>query len=202
MLAGEMTTVVDEILGERLGRLRSLLRDGPDPNEVLAGFVAEASPDALSRVNPHDFARAFDIDVNDAVALFLCGVRAELFTMEWAMVCNGCGEIAGSAGELDQLDAHYECFACDAMRVTSLDQCVQVLFTVHPDVRRLPFHEPEQLDLESFFFRASVFANRLAARNLGPFGRLSVDQSPRSEHDSSWCRGDLRSRVVRWVVGG
>jgi class 3 adenylate cyclase len=138
-----------EILDARLARLSGLL---DADTAALGEHIARAPDRALARINPHELAREIGAGPDETAAMLLAGVRAELFSMEWALLCRGCGEIAGSAVKLEAVEAHFDCQACDARRESSLDQNVQVLFTVRPEIRRLEFHDPAGLELHDFFF--------------------------------------------------
>jgi hypothetical protein len=70
-------------------------------------------------------------------------------------------------GALRTLKTHYECGLCDVTGDTDLDDFIKVSFTVSPRIRRLAFHDPDQLSVEDFFHWKLRFA---------PDGRLPGEQ--------------------------
>ena len=72
--------------------------------------------------------------------------------MEWQYVCPGCGEIVERLTSLTSATAHYFCQVCSAKRDTDLSNFVEVTFSISPDVRRSPYHDPWSLTPEEHFF--------------------------------------------------
>jgi uncharacterized protein DUF5939 len=48
---------------------------------------------------------------------------------------------------------HYVCGLCDVTGDTYLDDFIEVTFTVSPQLRRLPFHDPDSLSVEDFHWK-------------------------------------------------
>ena len=87
------------------------------------------------------------------VELFLHARKLGLVAMEWQYVCPGCGEIVERLASLTSATAHYFCQVCSANRDTDLSNFVEVTFSISPDVRRSPYHDPWSLTPEEHFFR-------------------------------------------------
>ncbi len=108
---------------------------------------------SLYRINPLAFARDRSIGESESIDLFLHATRARLFTMSWDVVCPQSGMVLDSFGALRTLKTHYACGLCDVTGDTDLDDFIEVTFTVSPELRRLPFHDPLSLSVEDFHWK-------------------------------------------------
>ena len=114
-----------------------LVRDGPDH--------------ALNRVNALAFAEASGIDEEKAIAAFLHAARIGLFELSWNVLCPGCGGVLDASATLKTVSSEaYNCGLCGAGYEPSLDDMVEVTFTVSPRVRRIAAHNPDQLPMAEF----------------------------------------------------
>lgn len=73
--------------------------------------------------------------------------------MSWDVVCPQSGMVLDSFGALRTLKTHYVCGLCDVSGETDLDDFIEVTFTVSPQLRRLPFHDPDSLSVEDFHWK-------------------------------------------------
>ena len=89
----------------------------------------------------------------ESIDLFLHATRNGLFDMSWDVVCPQSGMVLESFGALRTLKTHYVCGLCDVSGETDLDDFIEVTFTVSPQLRRLPFHDPQSLSVEDFHWK-------------------------------------------------
>src|SRR6185437_9607180 len=70
----------------------------------------------------------------------------------WNVVCPGCGGVLGEGSTLKTV-AHddYVCALCARGYEASLDQMVEVTFTVSRRVRRIAAHNPQELPFVEYF---------------------------------------------------
>jgi class 3 adenylate cyclase len=108
---------------------------------------------SLFRVNPLAFARDRAVAESESIDLFLHAARSGLFEMNWDVLCPHSGMVLDSFGALRTLKTHYVCGLCDVSGETELDDFIEVTFTVSPQLRRLAFHDPEQLSVEDFHWK-------------------------------------------------
>ena len=100
----------------------------------------------LNRINPLAFAAAHGLDEQGTIAAFLHAARLGLFEMSWNVLCPGCGGVLDSSATLKTVDrAEYHCSLCAAGYEPTLDEMVEVTFTVSPRVRRIAAHDPNTL---------------------------------------------------------
>ena len=126
----------------------AVLRQSADADAVasIERLVREAPDRALSRVNVLDFAAANGIDEERAIAAFLHAARLGLFDLSWNVLCPGCGGVLASNATLKTVHSeNYSCALCAVGYEPSLDEMVEVAFTVHPRVRRIAAHDPDTL---------------------------------------------------------
>ena len=128
--------------------LFTVLRQSADPAAVAAieRHVGEASDPDLSRINVLDFAARYGIDEERAIAAFLHGARLGLFELSWNVLCPGCGGVLDSSATLKSVHHEdYPCALCAAGYEPTLDEMVEVAFTVSPRLRRIAAHAPNAL---------------------------------------------------------
>jgi class 3 adenylate cyclase len=136
------------------GNLFTLLRRSADPE--AAGAIEELvrnAPDRdLCRVNVIDFARQARIDEERAVAAFLHAARLGLFELSWNVLCPGCGGVLDTSTTLKSVNKEeYDCALCAVGYRPTLDEMVEVTFTVSRRVRRIAAHDPHELPFAEYF---------------------------------------------------
>jgi class 3 adenylate cyclase len=106
----------------------------------------------LSRINVLDFAAKRRLDEESVVAAFLHSTRLGLFDMAWNVLCPGCGGVMDSAITLkDVRQEEYICSLCAAGYEPTLDETVEVTFTISPTVRRIAAHDPHTLPMSEYY---------------------------------------------------
>ncbi len=134
--------------------LFSILRQSADPKAVAAieALVREAPDPELNRVNALAFARRTGLDEERVIATFLHAARVGLFELSWNVLCPGCGGVLEANTTLKTLNkGEYVCALCAAGYEATLDELVEVSFTVSPRVRRIVAHDPHTLPLVEYF---------------------------------------------------
>jgi len=114
--------------------LERLVRDGPDRK--------------LSRVNVLDFARREGLDEERAIAAFLHAAQIGLFDLSWNVLCPSCSGVMDANATLKSVrSGEYYCAFCALGNEPTLDEMVEVSFTVSPRVRRIAAHNPDELPI-------------------------------------------------------
>jgi class 3 adenylate cyclase len=130
--------------------LFSVLRQSADLDSVAAieALVRVGSDRALNRVNVLDFAAKRGLDEGRIIAAFLHAARVGLFDLSWNVLCPGCSGVLHASTSLKTIHTDdYGCALCSAGYEPTLDEMVEVSFTVNPRVRRIPSHEPHTLPI-------------------------------------------------------
>src|SRR5476649_2227622 len=128
--------------------LIAILRQSADTDVVSAieRLVRDASDRDLCRVNALAFASREALDEERAITAFLHAARIGLFEMSWNVLCPGCGGVLGANASLKSVRSDdYHCALCAAGYEPTLDEMVEVSFTVSPRVRRIAGHNPNEL---------------------------------------------------------
>jgi hypothetical protein len=109
--------------------------------------LVDAGTDAqLNRINVLEFAEQRGLDAHGALDAFLHASKLGLFEMAWNVCCPGCGGVLdGSATLRSVVKAKYPCALCAAAYEPTLDELVEVVFSVSPGVRRIAGHHPDSL---------------------------------------------------------
>jgi class 3 adenylate cyclase len=128
--------------------LFSVLRQSADAGcvAVIERLVAEAPDHHLSRINALAFARRHGLEEEKTIAAFLHAARIGLFELSWNVLCPGCGGVLDTNATLKSVHAEeYNCALCAAGYEPTLDEMVDVTFTVSPRIRRIAAHDPHTL---------------------------------------------------------
>jgi len=134
--------------------LFSVLRQSADPEtaNAIEKLVQQAPDRALCRVNVLDFAEKTELDEERVIAAFLHAARLGIFELSWNVLCPGCGGVLDSSTTLKSVDKdEYACAWCAAGYTPTLDEIVEVTFTVNRRVRRIAAHDPDELPFNEYF---------------------------------------------------
>src|SRR6267378_3681033 len=119
---------------------------------AIEELVRDAPDRALCRVNVLDFAAKTGIDQERSIAAFLHAARLGLFELSWNVLCPGCGGVLDTSATLKSVNKEeYDCAMCAAEYRPTLDEMVEVTFTVSRRVRRIAAHDPHELPLAEYF---------------------------------------------------
>jgi class 3 adenylate cyclase len=130
-----------------------VLRQSADADAAAAieALVREGGDRALNRVNVLEFAEARGLRTDRVLAAFLHASRLGLFDMSWNLLCPGCGGVLDANATLKTVHReNYHCSLCAAGFEPTLDEMVEVSFTVSPRVRRIAAHDPHALPIWEF----------------------------------------------------
>lgn len=147
-------TLPDEVLlDELLGKLESARSWSPRVISKLETLIRTGDDYALFRVNPIQFATEKGIAEAEGIDLFLYSARVGLFEMEWHLVCASCGNVVESFRNMHKLHSTYICNQCAFENTATLDDYIQVSFTISRSVREVIFHHPEMLSADEYLFK-------------------------------------------------
>lgn len=120
--------------------------------DAIERLVVEAPDRKLNRVNVLAFAADQGFDEEQAINAFLHGSRLGLFEMSWNVLCPGCGGVLDANTSLKTVQSEtYNCTLCAAGYEPTLDEMVEVTFTVSPRVRHIEAHNPHELPPLEYF---------------------------------------------------
>lgn len=123
-----------------------------DVTEAIARFVRSAPDHKLCRINVLDFASKSGLDEERVIEAFLHAARMGLFELSWNVLCPVCGGVLNANATLKTVRrGEYACELCAAGFTLTLDEMVEVTFTVAARVRRIAAHSPETLPIWEFY---------------------------------------------------
>ena len=171
--------------------------------DQLRAQLESGSEEDAFHINPVAWATQRGLEPELGVQLFLHATRAGLTQIHWSLRCRGCGEIVDNRGGLAQLEHDFYCAACARSSPTTLDEHVEVSFSVARDIRPLRFFEPETLSNEDYFFEYR-FSKTIVIKGLD---RPLIDFLRQQQRILIWLEAeseqtfDLDLPDAGWVVG-
>src|ERR1700760_656191 len=132
----------------------SVLKQTADPAvaDAIARLVETGEDHELNRINLLDFSKRTGFDEERVISGFLHASRIGLFDLTWNVLCPGCGGGLGAHSTLKSLRPEdYHCGLCACNYEASVDEQVEVAFTVSPQVRRIAAHDPNSLPTADYF---------------------------------------------------
>src|SRR5438445_9142306 len=118
----------------------------PKPVSAIEKLIEDAPDRDLCRINALAFAAKHTLNEEDVIAAFLHGARLGIFDMSWNILCPACGGVLDSGATLKTVkQAEYTCVLCAEGCEPTLDEIVEVTFTISPRVRRIAAHDPGTL---------------------------------------------------------
>ncbi len=130
------------------------LRDVADAKAAAAieRLITAGADSELARINVLAFAAAHDLDEEAAIAAFLHAAKLGIFELSWDVLCPTCRGVLHIAHTLKDVHREpYDCALCSRSFEATLDDVVEIVFTVSPRVRRIAAHDPDKLPFWDYF---------------------------------------------------
>jgi class 3 adenylate cyclase len=120
--------------------------------DMLERMVRHAPDHTLNRMNALDLAAKEGLGEERVIAAFLNAVGLGMLEMTWSVMCPSCAGVLSANKSLKTLNrAEYHCAFCAAGYETTLDNLVEVTFTVSPRLRKIAAHNPDELSAAEYF---------------------------------------------------
>jgi len=165
--------------------LFAALRQSADEKvvDVLERMVRDAPDHALNKMNALDLAARENLDEERVIAALLNAVGLGMFEMTWSVMCPSCAGVLSANKSLKTLDREqYHCAFCAAGYETTLDNLVEVTFTVSPRLRKIAAHSPDELSATEYyrqiFWSSAIDLPADLEKLLGEVTLESVDLPP------------------------
>ncbi|HET6838733.1 MAG TPA: DUF5939 domain-containing protein, partial [Bradyrhizobium sp.] len=166
----------------------SVLKQTVDPEvaEAIARLIETGEDHELNRINALDFAARTGLDEERVISGFLHASRLGLFDLTWNVLCPGCGGVLDAHSTLKSLrHDDYHCGLCACGYEASVDEQVEVAFTVSPRVRRIAAHDPNALPpweyFKQIFWSSGVDLNKESFTSLTDEVVLDMLELPAGE---------------------
>ncbi len=166
----------------------SVLRQTADAGvaDAIQHLIETGEDHELNRINVLDFAARTGLDEERVISGFLHASRLGLFDLTWNVLCPGCGGVLDAHATLKSLrHDNYNCGLCACGYEASVDEQVEVAFTVSPRVRRIAAHDPNTLPIweyfKQIFWSSGVDLNRESFASLTDEVTLDALELPAGE---------------------
>src|SRR5579862_5563902 len=130
------------------------LKNTADPAvaDAIAGLIKTGEDHELNRVNVLEFSRRHGLDEEQTISGFLHASRLGLFDLTWNVLCPGCSGVLDAHDTLKSLRSEdYHCGLCACGYEPSVDEQVEVAFTVSGKTRHIAAHDPNTLPLWEYY---------------------------------------------------
>ncbi len=134
--------------------LFAALREKADTDAAAAieRLVTSGADRELVRINVLAFAAAHGLDEERTIAAFLHAAQLGIFELSWDVLCPTCRGVLDVTSTLkDVHNEPYECALCSRSFEVSLDEMVEIVFTVSPRVRKIAAHDPNTLPFWDYY---------------------------------------------------
>src|SRR6266567_4800405 len=166
----------------------SVLRQTADAGvaDAIQHLIETGEDRDLNRINLLDFSARTGLDEERVISGFLHASRLGLFDLTWNVLCPGCSGVLDAHSTLKSLRRDdYHCGMCACGYEASVDEQVEVAFTVSPRVRRIAAHDPNTLPLWEYFkqvfWSSGVDLNRESFESLTDEVTLDALELPAGE---------------------
>jgi class 3 adenylate cyclase len=166
----------------------SMLKQTADPAvaDAIARLIDEGEDHELNRINVLDFSKRTGLDEERVISGFLHASRMGLFDLTWNVLCPGCGGVLDAHSTLKSLRPDdYHCGLCACGYEASVDEQVEVAFTVSPRIRRIAAHDPNTLPVWEYFkqvfWSSGIDLNKESFKQLTDEVTLDTLELPASE---------------------
>lgn len=111
-------------------------------------YLLTAPDEDLFRVSPYYYAHQYEISKREATDLFLYATHVGIMEFKWGVLCPSCYAFITSPGGLRTIQNQDSCNHCMITFDVSVDDNIEVAFTVAPSTRSIRFHDMDTLDFE------------------------------------------------------
>src|SRR5450756_2086598 len=132
----------------------SVLNQSAEPAfaDAIEKLIESGEDHELNRINLLDFSVQTGLDEERVISGFLHASRLGLFDLTWNVLCPGCSGVLDAHSTLKSLrHDDYHCGLCACGYEASVDEQVEVAFTVSPRVRRIAAHDPNTLPIWDYY---------------------------------------------------
>jgi class 3 adenylate cyclase len=107
-----------------------------DCAERLVQYLRESPAQELSRLRPHALAIRLGVCADRLVEACLHACHAGLLELHWDILCPTCRVSSSVKDTLAEIDRHTHCEACDLDFGVDFGNSVELIFRVHPELRK------------------------------------------------------------------
>lgn len=104
----------------------------------LFNFIKKSKKEELFHINVYALADSWNIKRQTLLNYFIEGVFNSLFSIEWNYHCRLCGGIAKETLSIHDATSENYCAACQVDFKNTVDQNIDIFFSIHRDILKLP----------------------------------------------------------------
>lgn len=105
--------------------------------DKITAFLSNVSDRFLFHIPLYEITKIFNMKREDVLNIFIQGVYDGVFILEWIYHCPVCGNVAFEAPSLHYASSQNFCTACNKVFNNTLDDNIEVCFSIHPQLKVL-----------------------------------------------------------------
>ncbi|MGI2327111.1 adenylate/guanylate cyclase domain-containing protein [Planococcus sp. YIM B11945] len=128
-----------KVKAPELERLERSLKNWPVEEqyvELLHAYLIEKRDHDVAHIKPVQLARQWKADPDEVLRVLLYATKTGILDLSWNLICPNCRVSKTEYKSLAQLTPQFHCDLCGINYDANFDQYVELLFSVHPSVRK------------------------------------------------------------------
>ncbi len=148
-----LTARQKQMLSDKTERLSVLISDRELATK-LADLLGSVADPIAARLRPIPLSQKLKCTLARSLQASMRAVEVGLLNMSWDVICPVCRIATRNISSLERIQSHEHCEACNLDFQASFSKSVEVVFSVHPEIRPIelktyciggPFHAPHVL---------------------------------------------------------
>jgi len=130
-------TVLSILFGGESMQIKLRYKENQKDADKITAFLSNVSDHFLFHIPLYKIAQSFNIEREEVLNIFIQGVYDGVFILEWIYHCPICGNVAFEAPSLHYASSQNFCTACNKVFDNTLDDNMEVCFSIHPRLKVL-----------------------------------------------------------------
>jgi len=111
--------------------------ENPEIIDKLNDFINNAKDEELFHIDVKRLSNYWNIEFKQVLEIFIRGLHAGIFRMDWIFHCPHCGGIAHETLSIHNATTINYCQICKVDFTNKVDDNIEVFFSIHPEIRKI-----------------------------------------------------------------
>lgn len=175
--------IQEQALNSKLDAIKTYKSFTIEEVEQFGNILSKLEEDKLRHLNPYTFSKENNFSEEQCIELFIHAAKVGLLDFSYNLVCPACGGIVSSRKDFQTIqDDKFHCAACNLDTTFSLDDQIEVDFSIHPGIKKL---KPVSLQKFEQYYRSFFSLNFVKASQINSYIMESIAAYGVIEADST-----------------